>query len=1078
MKDQLATALNSRGLLFQFHTITPLANAIRVAFDFLDPASVENLESNPIVINHRVLPVFRPRFIVPEFGYDIAITGCGGIQGFQGGMDAVVRNAIGPRSIIRSRMELNGDAYIVVMDSFENTVRLLDTDLPLPRGVPPYVTISKPMYLFFFNLRGCPASPTYLQSQNSTSTSADIQNLQRQVDLLRENGVQTVQSVQNVFNVQNQSLVGINTSINVLQNAFAMSVASQTGLHRLTMADNELTRLRAERSSKELFLLMAPNDGVRAQVNNQIAALDRAIQLQDKLRGEANVYYTSLTDRMATFTLTSSTDGHPPPPHQHPEDEEDDRPHQRRRLEPVDGNNAPPMDQSVSISSVPHVSPCNVASSAPTISEPAQPPSRKLRTHGRDMGVDTCLSSSSSPCTTNTCSIPLLFHLFLFFCFFSSVSANVSQSFRTVSVNANGFADVMKHSALSNIVSTHRPHAWLIAETKSQSSVRSRINIRDYKVFESPGVKADKTTSKWGVALGVTASLHSQIVPLPPQMAGRAVCVDIVIPSDSGRGFPHRLMGVYAPYDPGGTSNPHDSLHDFWDCVYDICATAQHSWQVIGDFNATLTSSEVMGDATGDNQARTLYRHFLQRSHGIDTWEVQNDNNAHHVCTYSAYNGCCRSIIDRCFNATSSLTSACSQDRSPYPPRFIVPKRHESHRFRTFADRVDCLAREAQLHEHAITDDSKYQLRWQALTDIFLTAGTEAFDLPRTYDHSHQKIVTPTITIILREYSRLNRLLSALKRQTLPQLCARNRWTGTYLQALSGHPFLHPILSPPSLFYSPSSLLFYRKARSALSKLRYRAEKDERRLRSTRTEKSRLNRCLLGGSAKCLYPPSQFQGPPPAISISDPHNQNVRTYLTSADDVKTQTMDYFSALYHRNDRPDPPKPWMDCPSVRSIRENLRCDSFQWPQKMDLPGARALIRKGNPRPAPGPDRWEKWMVKSLHDFSFQLVVDLWNYCIESSHFPSCVKPSSISLIHKRGDATDLANFRGICTNLTSFLAQLETWADRTKTPLYTIRRDQKKGFDRLEPQGFYDAIMAYGLPSSIIDFDVSAQSDVP
>lgn len=248
--------------------------------------------------------------------------------------------------------------------------------------------------------------------------------------------------------------------------------------------------------------------------------------------------------------------------------------------------------------------------------------------------------------------------------------------------------------------------------------------------------------------------------------------------------------------------------------LYTVYGTvcSPNSWQVIGDFNATLTSSEVMGDATGDNQARALYRHFLQRSHGIDTWEVQNDNNARHVCTYSAYNGSCQSIIDRCahsshgidlsvisvprcfmpgtdhrlissavfcspptdFNASSSLTSACSQDRSAYPPRFIVPKRHESHRFKMFADRVDGLAREAQLHEHAITDDSEYQLRWQALTDIFLTAGTEAFDLPCTYDCSHQKIVTPTITIILREYSRLNRLLSALKRQTLPQLCAWN----------------------------------------------------------------------------------------------------------------------------------------------------------------------------------------------------------------------------------------------------------------------------------------------------------------
>ncbi|KAK0458012.1 uncharacterized protein EV420DRAFT_1270768, partial [Desarmillaria tabescens] len=1036
----------------------PLANAIRLAFDFLDPASIENLESNPIVINHRVLPIFRPRFVVPEFGYDIAITGCGGIQGFQGGMDAVIRETIGPRSIIRSRMELNGDAYIVIMDSFENTVRLLNTDLPLPRGVPPYVTISKPMYLFFFNLRGCPASPTYLHSENSATASANIQNLQRQIDLLRENGVQTVQSVQNVFNIQNQSLMSIHASVNALQNAFAMSVASQTGLHRLTMADNELTRLRAERSSKELFLLMAPNDEVKAQVNNQIAALDRAIQLQDKLRGEANVYYTSLADRMATFTLTSSLDGPQLPPHQHPEGEEDDRPHQRRRLDPVGENNTPQMDQSVSMPPFLHVSPCNLASSPPTISEPIQSPSKMLRTSGRDMGETTRLSSS----TKIHFSVPVLLHLFLFFCFFSSVSANMSQSFRTVSVNTNGFSDVMKHSAFSNIVSTHRPHAWLIAETKSRSSVRSRINVRDYKVFESPGVKADKTTSKWGVALGVTASLHSQLVPLPPQLAGRAVCVDVVLPSDSG-----------------GAPSPHDALHDFWVCISYLCASAQHSWQVIGDFNVTLTSSEVMGDATGDNYARTAYRDFLHQSRGIDTWENQNDNDARHVYTFNAYNGTCRSIIDH-LDASSSLTSACSQDRSPYPPRFIVPKRHESYRFETFADRVDCLAREARLHEHPITNDSDYQLRWQALTDIFLAAGNEAFDLPNTYDRSHQKIVTPTITIILREYSRLNRMISALKRRSLPQLCARNRWTGTYLQALSGHPFLHPILSPPSLFYSPSSLLFYKKARSALSKLRYKAERDERRSRSTKADKSRLNRCLLGGSAKRLYPPSQFQGPPPAISIPDDHNPNARKYFTGADDVKAQTMDYFSALYCRNDRPDPPKPWMDCPSVRSIRENVRCDSFQWPQKMDLLSGRSLIRKGNPRPAPGPDRWEKWMVKSLHDFSFQLVLDLWNYCIDTSHFPSCVKPSSISLIHKRGDATDLTNFRGICTSnldLTSFLAQLETWADRTKTPLYIVRRDQKKGFDRLEPQGFYDAIRAYGLPSSIIDFDISAQSDV-
>ena len=36
----------------------------------------------------------------------------------------------------------------------------------------------------------------------------------------------------------------------------------------------------------------------------------------------------------------------------------------------------------------------------------------------------------------------------------------------------------------------------------------------------------------------------------------------------------------------------------------------------------------------------------------------------------------------------------------------------------------------------------------------------------------------------------------------------------------------------------------------------------------------------------------------------------------------------------------------------------------------------------------------------------------------------------------------------------------------------------KGFDCLEPEGFYDAVRAYGLPTAIVDFDLSAQTDVP
>ncbi|GJE96473.1 hypothetical protein PsYK624_126700 [Phanerochaete sordida] len=178
----------------------------------------------------------------------------------------------------------------------------------------------------------------------------------------------------------------------------------------------------------------------------------------------------------------------------------------------------------------------------------------------------------------------------------------------------------------------------------------------------------------------------------------------------------------------------------------------------------------------------------------------------------------------------------------------------------------------------------------------------------------------------------------------------------------------------------------------------------------------------------------------------------------------------------------------------------------------------MLRKGNSRPSPGPDLWEKWCTKSLSDTSLALVLDLVNYEIVHSHFPASVKPATMSTIFKRGSRTDLSNYRGItCSNLmknlpfawlnhnlvpylaehdilpqsqiatqpgvqardlTSFLAQAETYARRHKQPLYMLRRDQRKGFDRLEPDGFYDAVRAYGLPSSLIDLDRSAQADVP
>jgi hypothetical protein len=145
-----------------------------------------------------------------------------------------------------------------------------------------------------------------------------------------------------------------------------------------------------------------------------------------------------------------------------------------------------------------------------------------------------------------------------------------------------------------------------------------------------------------------------------------------------------------------------------------------------------------------------------------------------------------------------------------------------------------------------------------------------------------------------------------------------------------------------------------------------------------------------------------------------------------------------------------------------------------------------------------------------------VLDLHNYEVMNTRFPGDIKDMWLTSFHKRGRHTDLRNWRGIMLlnflanspmmwlnsclihyaaekrilpdmqvavqpgvqtrDLMSFLAGIKTWSTRHKQAIYAIKRDQMKGFDYLSPDGFYDAIQAYGLPLSIIDLDKAAQTD--
>ncbi|SCZ90036.1 BZ3500_MvSof-1268-A1-R1_Chr9g10684 [Microbotryum saponariae] len=201
---------------------------------------------------------------------------------------------------------------------------------------------------------------------------------------------------------------------------------------------------------------------------------------------------------------------------------------------------------------------------------------------------------------------------------------------------------------------------------------------------------------------------------------------------------------------------------------------------------------------------------------------------------------------------------------------------------------------------------------------------------------------------------------------------------------------------------------------------------------------------------------------------------------------------------------------MNTESSRKFREATQRDPFVWPRPLMLSDLRALLGKGNREPSPGPDRWEKWTVTILGDQAMSFVLALLNYVLVHNYFDKLRDHYLLPMFKNRGLSSQLSNYRAVCfgnflavtaagwftrqaqayamkhhmipetqvavqsgvqqRDLTSFLANLEAWAFRAKTPIYGLVRDQKKGFDLLRPEAGYDAYHFFGFGPNAEAFD--------
>jgi hypothetical protein len=183
----------------------------------------------------------------------------------------------------------------------------------------------------------------------------------------------------------------------------------------------------------------------------------------------------------------------------------------------------------------------------------------------------------------------------------------------------------MKINTINSMVNTMKPHFIVIQETQSTQEVALRLHLPGYDFHKNPGQPTSShTKAKWGVIVAARRHLFNvEWVSLPSSLAGRVVALDVTIPLTSGKGFTHRFMGIYAPWDPGTTDSGNNH---FWPVLTELCLSTRTSWSLAGDCNATLFSTESTATPYRITPAQQAYSNFLALTGSIDHWSTIPDH--------------------------------------------------------------------------------------------------------------------------------------------------------------------------------------------------------------------------------------------------------------------------------------------------------------------------------------------------------------------------------------------------------------------------------------------------------------------
>lgn len=740
--------------------------------------------------------------------------------------------------------------------------------------------------------------------------------------------------------------------------------------------------------------------------------------------------------------------------------------------------------------------------------------------------------------------------------FTTKVTANAmgEETLNLLTLNVNNLAgDKMQHSDIVTLLSTLLPHIVVLTETGQQADQPLKLptmgnsnkafkTLQHYDTHHEPA--KEKITNEVTLLIHRSVTIIQKVVtPNIQHVRGRVCAVDILIPDVHKRPTKIRIIGIYAPttqYDPKV-----DNYTAFWKGVEDL-TRVDHEWVLAGDVNAFLHPWEAVWEKAGttDQQGcaprRKAYRSFLIQTAAKDLWEDRISTNVKYDWTCQGHMAKeTKKILDR-VAVSRSLTCSIIQAKGS-----VAKTNHRPVLAKILTGAMVPNAR------RAMTNKAPRRLRQPSKAKADEAFSNMNKEMERTMNsnpppHSgiksneqlddllgwcHATLVGACEDVFPRRKAApinpsflskgkgkcdemakkqqgLNRILRAISENRLPKLRLESRQTESLAKELE-HDFEH---------VNPNKLEWAEFVRMKRNKTATDLRKESRKSIAQVTnlgEQNDFKAALRGGAVKHLFEPHHITNPP----ILHSTDADGKPILVHKPEEKLEVFtSYFEKLLKVDVPPPSTKPWLESPAAAMMKERTAGSAkLTWPLQVGVQDLRDLMSKGNSKPSPGPDGWEKWALRKCSDQFLSVIALIVNYIFTTNYWPDRLKQNFISPLYKRGDIAEPSNYRGIVFanylsnlisshystvlqkyawdkglipstqiavqegvqpgDLTTFLSGAHTALLQAKMTAYCCKQDHIKGFDKLVAQGFFDAIIFSGLPEAIVAFEIARTANV-